>query len=82
MAELMAIEMATGSEKPLHKSLSGREYELMCMIGSGKTVTEIGKELSLSVKTISAYRARVLDKLNMTTNAQWIRYAIKNGRAN
>jgi DNA-binding NarL/FixJ family response regulator len=79
MAELMALEIATGSAKPLHKNLSDREYEVMRMIGSGRTVTEIAKELSLSVKTVSAYRARVLDKLNMTTNAQLIRYVIKNG---
>jgi len=51
----------------------------MCMIGSGKTVTEISEELALSVKTVSTYRARILEKLNMKNNAEVARYAIKEG---
>jgi DNA-binding NarL/FixJ family response regulator len=63
---------------PLHEQLSDREYRIMCMIASGKTQTEIADELSLSVKTISTYRARMLRKMQMTNNADIIRYAIEN----
>jgi two-component system invasion response regulator UvrY len=66
------------SEKLPHKSLSNREYQVMCLFASGKTATEIAKEMSLSVKTISTYRSRILEKMGMKNNAQFIRYAVKN----
>jgi two-component system invasion response regulator UvrY len=64
-------------DKPLHELLSDREYQVMCMIASGKTVKEIAKILSLSVKTISTHRSRILKKMNMENNAQLTHYAIK-----
>jgi DNA-binding NarL/FixJ family response regulator len=62
-----------------HDSLSDREYQVLRMLGSGRTVSDIAKDLTLSVKTISTYRMRVLDKLGMRTNAELMRYAIENG---
>lgn len=65
--------------QPLHKHLSDREYQVLCLIASGKEVKEISIELVLSAKTISTYRARLLDKMNMKTNAELTYYAIQNG---
>lgn len=62
----------------LHDRLSDREYQVLRLIGSGLTVSEIAAELGLSVKTVSTYRTRVLEKLEMQTNAQLMRYAIEN----
>jgi two-component system invasion response regulator UvrY len=62
-----------------HEALSDREYQILRLIGSGFTVSAIGKDLGLSVKTISTYRARVLAKLGMRTSAELMRYAIENG---
>jgi DNA-binding NarL/FixJ family response regulator len=63
----------------LHEGLSNREYQVLCMIASGKPVGKIAGELSLSVKTISTYRAHVLKKMHMGNNAELTRYAIENG---
>lgn len=82
LAETLASHLEAKSEKPLHESLSDREYEVMCMIASGKTVKEIAAELSLSVKTISTYRARILEKMNMKNNAQLTHYTIQNRLVN
>lgn len=68
----------TGEKKPIHEQLTDREYQVLCMIASGKTATQIAKVLSLSIKTISTYRSRFMAKMNMKTNAQVIRYAIQN----
>jgi len=65
--------------EPPHELLSDREYQVLCMIGSGKTVSQIAAELRLSVKTVSTYRARILEKLDMANNAEITRYAIKAG---
>ena len=65
--------------KPLHEQLSDREYQVLRMLGSGRTVSEIAAALRLSVKTVSTYRARLLDKLQMHSNAEVMRYAIENG---
>ncbi len=62
-----------------HDSLSDREYQVLRLLGSGHTVSDIARDLSLSVKTVSTYRMRVLDKLGMRTNAELMRYAIENG---
>lgn len=78
ISERLISELKADPGESLHASLSDREYEVMALIASGKTVSEIAKELSLSVKTISTYRSRVMDKLNMRTNAELIRYAIDN----
>jgi two-component system invasion response regulator UvrY len=66
-------------EQPLYKHLSDREYQVLCLIASGKEVRDISAELSLSPKTISTYRARLLEKMNMKTNAELTVYAIQNG---
>jgi two-component system invasion response regulator UvrY len=68
----------SGREKPLHENLSDREYQVMRMIATGKTLKEIADELSLSVKTISTYRSRILEKMDMKNNAELTHYAIKN----
>lgn len=65
-------------ESPPHDSLSDREYQVLRLIGSGQTISDIGRDLGLSVKTVSTYRARVLDKLGMRTNAELMRYAMEN----
>jgi DNA-binding NarL/FixJ family response regulator len=78
LAEKLALDLDIDTEKLPHEYLSDREFQVMCMIASGKTVTNIAEELSLSVNTISTYRVRVLDKLKMTTNSELTRYAIKN----
>jgi DNA-binding NarL/FixJ family response regulator len=61
-----------------HESLSDREYQVLRMIGSGETVSDIARDLGLSVKTVSTYRMRLLEKLGMRTNAELMRYAIEN----
>lgn len=61
-----------------HESLSDREYQVLRLLGSGQTISDIGRELGLSVKTVSTYRARVLEKLGMRSNAELMRYAIEN----
>ncbi|MBI5242078.1 MAG: response regulator transcription factor [Elusimicrobia bacterium] len=77
LAEKMAFELEANREKPLHKGLSDREFEVMLMLASGKSVTGIAEELALSVKTISTYRARILEKFNFTNNSEITRYAIE-----
>lgn len=79
LAERLASAIDEVSDKAPHETLSDREYTVMCMIASGKTVSEIAEELSLSVKTVSTYRSRILEKLNMQHNAELTHYAIKQG---
>lgn len=78
VAEKLALNLEPGSDRPPHEVLSDREYQVMCMIASGKTIKEIGDQLGLSVKTISTYRARILEKLNIKNNAALTHYAIQN----
>ncbi len=77
LAEKLAADLRMDSHGPLHEMLSDREYQVLCMIGSGKMVKEIAGELSLSVKTISTYRARILEKMKMKTTADLVRYAVQ-----
>jgi DNA-binding NarL/FixJ family response regulator len=77
-AEKLAGNLEISLEGPPHETLSDREYQVMCMIASGKTLREIADGLSLSIKTISTYRSRILEKMNMKTNAELTHYAIKN----
>jgi len=77
LAERLAEVIESGVEKPSHEKLSDREYEIFRMIASGKTVSEIAKLLFLSVETVSSYRTRILDKMNMKKNSEIIIYAIK-----
>lgn len=78
LAETLADSIAGGGSDLPHVKLADREFQVMCMIASGKTVTEIGAELFLSVKTISTYRQRILEKMNMKNNSELTHYAIKN----
>ena len=78
-AERMVDELTGDSNKQPHELLSDREYEILCLIASGRTPTQIAKQLSLSVKTVSTYRARILEKMRLTTNAELTHYAIKTG---
>jgi len=79
LAERLANELETDFDKPPHEKLSDREYQVLCLLASGKTVKEIAHELSLSVPSISTYRARVLEKMNMKNNAELAHYAIRSG---
>ncbi len=77
-AEKIALEIGNNSDKAPHERLSNREYSVLLMIGNGKSISEIADELSLSVKTVSTYRTRILEKMNLNTNADLIRYVIEN----
>jgi two-component system, NarL family, invasion response regulator UvrY len=78
IAEKLAFKLDTDFEEMPHEALSDREYQVLCMLASGKTVTEIGDELALSVKTVSTYRSRILEKMDMKNNAELIHYAVQN----
>lgn len=78
LAEILADNITGNGDQPPHQELSNREYQIFCLLASGRRVSEIADELSLSVKTISTYRMRILRKLNMTKNAELTYYAIKN----
>jgi two-component system, NarL family, invasion response regulator UvrY len=77
LAEKLAVDLRKGADIPLHELLSDREFQVLRMIASGKTVKEMAEELSLSVKTVSTYRGRILEKTGMKTNAELIRYALE-----
>ena len=80
LGELLASNLDSASQKSMqHESLSDREFQVMCLIASGKTVKEIARDLFLSINTISTYRIRILEKMNMKSNAELTHYAIKNG---
>jgi len=78
LGEQLAADLGTPAQEPVHEALSDREFQVMRLIASGKTPKGIAEELSLSVKTVSTYRARLLEKMKMKTNAQVIRYAVQN----
>ena len=77
VAEQLAIDIEKDSNRPLHQKLSDREYQVMCLIASGRTIKEIADELSLSTSSISTMRARILRKFGMKTSAEITHYAIK-----
>ncbi len=79
LAEMLAVGVRKDSTRTPHETLSDREYEVMSHIAAGKTVTEIAEELSLSAKTISTYRTRVLEKLGVKNSAKIVQYAVRNG---
>ncbi|MBE0662458.1 MAG: response regulator transcription factor [Bacteroidales bacterium] len=79
LAERMAFEFDTNADKPLHENLSDREMEVMCLIAQGKSPKEIAESMAISQKTVSTYRERLLGKMNLASNTEIIRYAIKNG---
>jgi two-component system, NarL family, invasion response regulator UvrY len=78
LAEMLVIDIDSRIDKAPHDGLSDREFEIMCLIASGKTVSEIASLLSRSVKTISTYRSRILEKMAMRTNAEITYYVIQN----
>ena len=78
VAEELAQNVDRDADQPLHQTLSNREYQTMCMIASGKSLTDIANQMSLSVKTVSVYRARVLEKMRLKNNAELTHYAIRN----
>ena len=78
LAQELAATIGDDHDTPLHDTLSDREYQTLTMIASGKTVSTIARELSLSVKTVSEYRARLLVKMKLKNSAELTHYAIKN----
>jgi len=78
MAEKLVIDLEDGSLRPPHELLSDREFEVMCLIASGKTLGAIAQRLSISDKTVSTYRARILEKLRIRTSAEIVHYAFQN----
>lgn len=78
LAERLAVFIEDETRRPPHEKLSDREFEVLRMLALGKTVTEVAEELLLSVKTVSTYRSRVLEKMKMTSNADLTRYALQN----
>jgi two-component system invasion response regulator UvrY len=79
IAEKLLFDPESEPERPLHERLSDREYQILCMIGRGKTVGEIAEALALSVKTVSTHRVHILEKMKMRNNAELTNYAIKHG---
>jgi two-component system invasion response regulator UvrY len=77
LAEQLAGELRGEVEKEPHETLSDRQYQVMTLLAAGKSITDVAEELSLSVKTVSTYRARILDKLNLKSTAEIIRYALE-----
>jgi DNA-binding NarL/FixJ family response regulator len=77
LAEKLAVELAPDAQKPPHETLSDREYRVMWLLASGKPIKQIAKEMFLSPSTISTYRARILRKLGLATNAELVHYALK-----
>jgi two-component system invasion response regulator UvrY len=78
LAEKLVLDLDDRANRPLHEGLSAREFEILVMLGSGKTVSQIAEELHLSATTVSTYRARILEKMNMSTTAELMRYAFRN----
>jgi two-component system, NarL family, invasion response regulator UvrY len=78
LAEMLVMDVDRSLERDPHERLSDREFEIMRLIGSGKTVSEIARLISRSVKTVSTYRARILEKMGMRTNAEITYYVIQN----
>ena len=79
LAENLAFELGPDAEVLPHELLSEREYQVLCRLGSGKSVKAIASELCLSPKTVGTYRTRVLEKMKLTSNAELIRYTVQHG---
>jgi DNA-binding NarL/FixJ family response regulator len=77
LAERLVTRLGAGGEMEPHETLSDREYEVLCLLGAGRTVGEIAEQLKLSPKTISTFRARILQKMRLRTSAELIRYAVE-----
>lgn len=79
LAEILVDDLDNPSDRPLHSRLSQREFQIMVKIAAGRAVSEIGKELCISVKTVSTYRSRVLEKMGLQNNADLTSYALRSG---
>lgn len=79
LAERLALDLGEKREECLHDRLSDREFEVLRMVASGKTISQIANELHLAMPTVGTYRARIFEKMNMTTSAELIRYALRHG---
>ncbi len=79
LAERLAADLAAGAGETRHELLSDREYEVLCLLGSGRKVKEIARSLQLSPKTVSTYRTRILEKMQASSNADLVRYAALHG---
>jgi two-component system invasion response regulator UvrY len=79
LAELLVADLDGDPDKPLHTRLSTREFQIFCKLAAGRGVSDIANELSLSVKTVSTYRSRILEKMSFKTNADVTSYALRNG---
>ena len=77
LAEKLAVELRDDGQRPLHESLSHREFDVLRMLACAKTVGQIAEEMHLSATTVSTYRARILEKLSLTTTAELMHYAIR-----
>jgi len=79
LAEILLDDLDADRDRPLHDSLSTREFQIFCKLAAGRGVSDIANELSLSVKTVSTYRTRILEKMKFTTNADLTSYALRSG---
>ena len=79
LAEILVAELNASSNKPLHQNLTDREYQVFIGLAQGKRLSEIAVDMSLSIKTVSTYRTRLLKKMNLSSNADLIHYGIKYG---
>jgi len=77
LAEVLALDLARPAQQPLHESLSARELEVLLLIGTGKTNSQIAEVLHVSATTVSTYRARILEKMEMTTSAELMNYVVR-----
>lgn len=79
VSEMLVNQLDPKTDRPVHQDLSEREFQVLCKIASGRTVSQIADELFISVKTVSTYRSRILEKMKMGSNAELTHYAVKNG---
>ncbi len=79
LAEILAEGLNSPTDKPLHEQLSEREFQIFCRLSEGKTVSDIAESLFISVKTVSTYRSRLLEKMGLQSNSELTYYALKNG---
>src|ERR1700682_4701116 len=78
LAEMLAVGLGTNPDLPRHETLSDREFEILRMIASGKTISQIADDLHLGVTTVSTYRRRILEKMDMKTTVELIHYGLRN----
>ena len=77
VADLLLAKLERGGDGPIHEKLSDREFEILCLFGEGRSIKQIAEKLSLSAPTVSTYRARILNKLDMKNTAELVKYAIQ-----